>query len=98
MDEWLEQLPFELWDSDAELARDQALDENFIISWAIEETFPFAFEWEDVYGTFATVDGELLRYILHTKIPLEKLIRYELASRGFDENHRWCGFERAEEI
>ena len=27
-------------------------------------------------------DGEILRFILHTKLPLEKMIRYELASRG----------------
>ena len=54
--------------------------------------------WEKLMGVFSTMDGELLRYILHAKIPLEKCIRSELASRGYDENHRWCGFDRAEEI
>jgi len=54
--------------------------------------------WEKLFGTIATMDGEILRFILHTKIPLEKCIRYELASRGHDENHRWCGFKKAEEI
>tara|TARA_R110002072_G_scaffold302796_1_gene488812 strand:- start:5201 stop:5635 length:435 start_codon:yes stop_codon:yes gene_type:complete len=54
--------------------------------------------WELITGLFSTVDGEILRYLLHSKIPLEKFIRFELASRGYDENHRWCGFEKAGEI
>jgi hypothetical protein len=54
--------------------------------------------WESIIGHFSVMDGELLRYILHAKIPLEKLIRFELAGRGFDENHRWCGFDKASEI
>jgi len=54
--------------------------------------------WETLYGTFSTMDGELLRYIVHAKIPLMKFIRYELAIRGYDKDHRWCGFERAEKI
>jgi hypothetical protein len=49
-------------------------------------------------GYFSKMDGEILRYILYAKIPLEKLIRFELAGRGFDENHRWVGFEKANEI
>ena len=53
---------------------------------------------EALFGTFSTMDGELLRFILHAKIPLDKLIRFELASRGFDENHRWCGFDKARDI
>jgi hypothetical protein len=44
--------------------------------------------WEDLTGTFAVMNGKLLRFLLHTKIPLEKLIRHELASRGYDKNHR----------
>jgi len=54
--------------------------------------------WEEIFGEFTTMDGEILRYILHAKIPLDKLIRHELASRGYDENHRWCGFKKAKEI
>lgn len=54
--------------------------------------------WEELIGTFSVMDGELLRFILHANIPLEKLIRYELAIRGYDENHRWCGFDKSEEI
>jgi len=54
--------------------------------------------WENINGIFSVMDGELLRYLLHSKIPLEKLIRFELAGRGYDKNHRWCGFEKANEI
>jgi len=54
--------------------------------------------WEEIRGMLSVLDGELLRYILHTKIPLEKFIRFELASRGFDKDHKWCGFEKAKEI
>ena len=54
--------------------------------------------WEEINGLFSTADGEILRYIIKMKIPLEKLIRYELASRGHDENHRWCGYEKAKKI
>ncbi len=54
--------------------------------------------WEEITGMFSVMDGEMLRYILDRKIPLEKLIRFELASRGYDENHRWCGIDKAEEI
>lgn len=51
--------------------------------------------WAELRGAFSTMDGELLRYILAQQIPLEKFIRHELASRGYDENHQWCGFEKA---
>ena len=59
------------------------------------DSLPF---WDKITGILSVVDGEILRYILHAKIPLEKLIRHELASRGYDENHRWCGFDKASEI
>ncbi|PQJ79800.1 hypothetical protein [Polaribacter porphyrae] len=54
--------------------------------------------WEQITGCFSTMDGEILRFLIHTKMPIEKLIRYELATRGFDKNHRWCGFIKSEEI
>ena len=53
---------------------------------------------EELIGQFSTMDGELLRYIIHSKLPLEKLIRFELAGRGYDQDHRWCGFDKAETI
>ena len=40
------------------------------------------------------ISSVLLKY----KIPLEKLIRFELASRGHDENEQWVGFEKAYEL
>lgn len=52
----------------------------------------------EIIGAFSVMDGEILRYILHANIPLEKLIRYELAIRGHDEDHHWVGFVEAERI
>ncbi len=54
--------------------------------------------WETIIGMVTTVDGEILRFILENKIPLDRVIRHELALRGFDKNHRWCGFDMAREI
>lgn len=54
--------------------------------------------WEKIVGIFSTTDGDILRFILTNDIPLEKFIRDELAGRGYDENHRWCGFENAQKI
>ncbi|WP_027879245.1 hypothetical protein [Mesoflavibacter zeaxanthinifaciens] len=54
--------------------------------------------WDSIIGLFSVADGEILRYILYAKIPLEKLIRHELAGRGYDKNHRWVGFDKACEI
>ena len=60
-----------------------------------EEPLPF---WSALVGLVSTADGEILRFILENKIPLDKLIRHELALRGFDKNYRWCGFDKAREI
>jgi hypothetical protein len=60
-----------------------------------KEPLPY---WEEITGMFSVMDGEILRFILHSYMPLEKLIRFELASRGYDKNHRWCGFDKASEI
>jgi hypothetical protein len=54
--------------------------------------------WESIIGMVSVADGEILRYILKNKVPLDKLICHELALRGYDENHRWCGFDKAREI
>lgn len=54
--------------------------------------------WEEINGMLSTMDGEILRFIIHSKIPIGKLIRFELGERGFDENHRWCGFSKAYDI
>lgn len=60
-----------------------------------KEPLPF---WSDLVGMVSTADGEVLRFILEKKIPLDKLIRHELALRGFDKNHRWVGFDKAREV
>jgi hypothetical protein len=54
--------------------------------------------WEELRGMLTVTDGEVLRYILSHKIPIEKFIRFELASRGYDQNEQWVGFEKAYEI
>ncbi len=54
--------------------------------------------WEEIVGLFSGFNGEILRFILNHKLPLEKLIRYELAIRGYDENHLWVGFDKARKI
>lgn len=53
---------------------------------------------EEISGMLSTMDGEILRFILLSKIPIEKLIRFELGGRGYDENHRWVGFSKSFEI
>jgi hypothetical protein len=54
--------------------------------------------WESLRGMISVMDGEILRYIIHNKIPIDQIIRHELALRGYDKNHRWCGFDKAREI
>ncbi len=54
--------------------------------------------WEEIRGMFTTMEGDLLRFIIEKKIPWEKIIRYELACRRHDKDHKWCGFEKAKEI
>jgi len=54
--------------------------------------------WEEIVGSIVTMHGELLRFILKYNVPLEKFIRLELANRGYDEDHKWVGFKKAEEI
>ncbi|MBF97416.1 MAG: hypothetical protein CMI36_00355 [Owenweeksia sp.] len=54
--------------------------------------------WEIIRGMMSTGDGEVLRFILKYNVPLHKFIRFELAARGYDADHRWCGFESARKI
>ncbi|MEM6719211.1 MAG: hypothetical protein AAF611_07865 [Bacteroidota bacterium] len=53
---------------------------------------------QNIVNIFSKIDSELLLYVIYSKMPLEKLLRYELASRKRDEKNRWCGFEKAKEI
>lgn len=61
------------------------------------QTSPLS-HWEEIMGLFSSTHGELLRFIIAYKVPLEKIIRFELAARGHDKNHLWVGFEKAREI
>ena len=54
--------------------------------------------WEELLGRLATMEGEILKFLLHSKIPVEKLIRNELANRGFDAGNNWVGFEVSKAI
>jgi len=54
--------------------------------------------WEETAGAFSAMHGETLRFLLKNKVPIDKWICYELASRGYDENHQWVGFDTAEKI
>jgi hypothetical protein len=54
--------------------------------------------WEEIIGLFSPVNGELLRFMLEYQIPIERIIHYELASRGHDKNQLWVGFEKAKAI
>lgn len=84
-------------------SKHNALPENYIqmtyeqIRTIRQEVYPHN-HWEDIIGLFSTTNGEILRFLLAYQVPLEKLIRCELAARGYDENHEWAGFTKAEEI
>lgn len=54
--------------------------------------------WENLLGKFSVMEAELLRFILLYKVPVEKLIRHQLANRGFDQNNQWVGFDASKEI
>ena len=54
--------------------------------------------WEEIRGLFSNCNGELLRFILAYRVPLEKFLRYELACRGYDQNKKWVGFDKAMDI
>ena len=54
--------------------------------------------WEEIVGMFSVAHGETLRYILFANVPLERFIRYELASRGYDKDFKWVGFENAKTV
>ncbi len=54
--------------------------------------------WERITGLFAVTDSELLQFRIKHKVPLERLVRYELSIRGFDQNNLWCGFDRSKTV
>lgn len=96
--------------SDLQTAQEMELDSNFYpltkdyknLSYerlqAIAKESYIHEHWENLLGKFSVMEGELLRFILLYQIPVEKLIRFELANRGFDQNNQWVGFDKAKEI
>lgn len=54
--------------------------------------------WEVIMGLFSSIHGDILRFIIMYQVPIEKLIRYELACRGHDKNSVWIGFDKALEV
>jgi len=54
--------------------------------------------WEEIRAIFSSVHGETLRFLLSYEVPLEKLIRFALASRGCDMDGQWIGYEKAYEV
>ncbi len=53
---------------------------------------------EDIRGMFSIVNNQVLQFILQEKIPLEKFLRKELASRGYDDRNIFIGFDAAKKF
>lgn len=51
---------------------------NHFLMWPLGLTFLSTLKSEALQRELTVVDGEILRFILHHKILLEKLIRFEL--------------------
>ena len=56
------------------------------------------YHWKHIIEALHGLHSEVLQFILSSKLPLEKLIRYELACREYDQHMQWVGFEKAKEI
>lgn len=54
--------------------------------------------WSEIKGMVSVTDHRVLRFILEKNIPIEKFIRHELATTGFDEKGTWCGIDKSKEI
>lgn len=52
--------------------------------------------WSEIFGSFSVMKADHLRFILETKLPLEQMVRYELAARGLNKQGKWIGFDQAE--
>lgn len=53
---------------------------------------------EDIKGMFSILNNQILLFILQEKIPLEKFLKKELASRGYDNHNIFVGFKAAEKL
>lgn len=54
--------------------------------------------WQEILDMFSDMDGDILRFILSHKIPIEKFIRHELGARGYNEYGEWIGFDKAKKL
>lgn len=54
--------------------------------------------WQELGEIISNGHDELLRFILFYQVPLEKWVRYELASRGYDNQYHWLGVEKSKEV
>ena len=54
--------------------------------------------WDDIISVFSKMNPQLLRFIILYKVPLEKLIRYNLSCLGIDKNNDWVGYDKSERI
>lgn len=72
------------------------MDYNYIQQLSMDET-PL-YHWKSIMEALHGLHGEVLQFILSSKLPLEKFIRYELACREYDREFEWVGFEKAKEI
>ena len=54
--------------------------------------------WEEIMGMISTMPLDYLRFILECKVPLETIIKYELAARGINKKGKWIGFDQAERL
>lgn len=54
--------------------------------------------WQEIIDMISSMDGDILRFILYTDIPLNTLIKEELAGRGYDNLGIWIGFEQSKAL
>lgn len=54
--------------------------------------------WDAIIGLFCTTNLEMLKFIIIHKVPLEKLIRYNLSQMGYDLKNRFVGYDKAQRI
>ena len=54
--------------------------------------------WEELFGSFAVLPSSYLTFILESKLPLEQIVKYELAARGLNKKGQWIGFDQAERL
>lgn len=54
--------------------------------------------WSDIFGAFSVIPTQYLMFIQESKLPLEQIVKYELAARGIGKKGKWIGFDQAERL